>query len=104
MLIIYIVCTQGIIFIPVPTLWWTLIFSAVINYFLGNTFWYYAIRNMDLGKASAIILSYPVMTFVLSALFGLDKITIFKVLGLLLALLGAYIVTGIVKTQGECKK
>ena len=104
LLIIYIVCTQGIIFIPVPTLWWTLIFSAVINYFLGNTFWYYAIRNMDLGKASAIILSYPVMTFVLSALFGLDKITIFKVLGLLLALLGAYIVTGIVKTQGECKK
>lgn len=104
LLIIYIVCTQGIIFIPAPTLWWTLIFSAVINYFLGNTFWYYAIRNMDLGKASAIILSYPVMTFVLSALFGLDKITIFKVLGLLLALLGAYIVTGIVKTQGECKK
>lgn len=104
LLIIYIVCTQGIIFIPVPTLWWTLIFSAVINYFLGNTFWYYAIRNMDLGKASAIILSYPVMTFVLSALFGLDKITIFKVLGLLLALLGAYIVTGIVKMQGESKK
>ncbi len=104
LLIIYIVCTQGIIFIPVPTLWWTLIFSAVINYFLGNTFWYYAIRNMDLGKASAIILSYPVMTFVLSALFGLDKITIFKVLGLMLALLGAYIVTGIVKTQGERKK
>ncbi|MBQ7908450.1 MAG: EamA family transporter [Elusimicrobiaceae bacterium] len=104
LLIIYIVCTQGIIFTPVSTLWWTLLFSAVINYFLGNTFWYYAIRNMDLGKASAIILSYPVMTFVLSALLGLDKITIFKVLGLLLALFGAYIVTGIVKTQGDMKK
>ncbi len=104
LLIIYIVCTQGIIFTATPTLWWTLLFSAVINYFLGNTFWYYAIRNMDLGKASAIILSYPVMTFILSALFGLDKVTIFKVLGLVLALLGAYIVTGIVKTQGESEK
>ncbi|MBR3604283.1 MAG: EamA family transporter [Elusimicrobiaceae bacterium] len=103
-LIIYIACTQGIIFTPVPTLWWTLLFTAVINYFLGNTFWYYAIRNMDLGKATAIILSYPVMTFILSVLFGLDKISIFKVLGLILALLGAYIVTGIVKTQGETKK
>ena len=73
-------------------------------YFIGNIFWYYAIRNMALGKATAIILSYPVMTFILSALLGVDKVTTFKVLGLILALLGAYIVTGIVKTQGETKR
>ncbi|WP_458401811.1 DMT family transporter [Candidatus Avelusimicrobium sp.] len=104
LLIIYVVCTQGIIFTPAPTLWWALAFTAVINYFIGNIFWYYAIRNMALGKATAIILSYPVMTFILSALLGVDKVTTFKVLGLILALLGAYIVTGIVKTQGETKR
>ena len=59
---------------------------------------------MDLGKATAIILSYPVMTFIMSVLLGLDKITVFKVLGLILALSGAYIVTGIVSKQGEAKK
>lgn len=101
LLIIYVAFAQGLMFTPAPALWWTLAFSAVVNYFLGNTFWYYAIRHMDLSKASAIILSYPVMTFILSALLGLDKITVFKVLGLALAMGGAYIVTGIVKKQGE---
>ena len=104
LLIIYVACTQGLMFRPAPALWWTLAFSAVINYFLGNTFWYYAIRHMDLGKATAIILSYPVMTCIMSVLLGLDKITVFKVLGLILALSGAYIVTGIVSKQGEAKK
>ena len=104
LLIIYIACTQGIVFKPTPTLWWTLAFSAAVNYFAGNTFWYFAIRHMDLGKATAIILSYPVMTFIMSVLLGLDKITVFKVLGLVLAMSGAYIVTGIVSKQGEAKK
>ena len=104
LLIIYVAATQGLVFEATPTLWWTLAFSAIINYFAGNTFWYYAIRHMDLGKASAIILSYPVMTFILSVLLGLDKITVFKVLGLVLAMGGAYIVTGIVSKQGEAKK
>ena len=33
---------------------------------------------MDLGKATAIILSYPVMTFIMSVLLGLDKIPFSK--------------------------
>ena len=52
---------------------------------------------MDLGKATAIILSYPVMTFILSVLLGQDTVNTYKVLGLILALSGAYIVTGIIK-------
>ena len=57
---------------------------------------------MDLSKATAIILSYPVMTFVLAVLLGQDKITAFKILGMVLAIGGAYIVTGMVK-QGDNK-
>ncbi len=86
-------------FIPAPTLWAALAFSAVCNYFIGNTFWYTAIRNMDLGKATAIILSYPVMTFILSVLLGQDTVNIYKVLGMTLAIGGAYIVTGIIKGE-----
>ena len=74
--------------------------SAIINYFLGNSYWYQAIRNMDLSKATAIILSYPVMTYVLSVALGQDRITLAKVVGMILAVGGAYIVTGIVKTKG----
>ncbi len=78
-------------------LWIILFASAIINYFLGNSYWYQAIRNMDLSKATAIILSYPVMTYILSAAFGQDKVTLTKIGGMILAVGGAYIVTGIVK-------
>ena len=87
------------LFVPGPVLFSTLAFSAVCNYFIGNTFWYTAIRNMDLGKATAIILSYPVCTFLLSVLLKQDTINIYKVLGMALAIGGAYIVTGIIKGE-----
>ncbi len=80
-----------------PLLWIALGVSAIINYFLGNCYWYQAIRNMDLSKATAIILSYPVMTYVLSVLFRQDQITFYKVLGMILAVGGAYIVTLLAK-------
>lgn len=102
LLIIYIASTQGLTFRPAPTLWGCVFFSAVFCYYIGNSMWYYGIRNMALGKATAIILSYPVFTFVLSVLLGLDKITTLKILGLIFALGGAYIVT-LVPTKGETK-
>ncbi len=102
LLIIYMACSQGLTFTPIATLGWCVLFSAVFCYYIGNAFWYYGIRNMALGKATAIILSYPVFTFLISVGLGLDKITLFKVLGLLLALGGAYIVT-LVSLQGDKK-
>ena len=79
------------------TLWLVLVASALINYFLGNCYWYQAIRNMDLSKATAIILSYPVMTYIVSVLFGQDRVTFYKVLGMVLAVGGAYMVTLLAK-------
>ena len=86
-----------------PALWIILVISALINYFWGNSYWYQAIRNMDLSKATAIILSYPVGTYILSVAFGQDKVTLPKIVGMILAVGGAYIVTGIVKPKGESK-
>lgn len=66
---------------------------------LNNVFWYKAILNMDLSKATAIVLSYPVLTALLSHLFGIEKIQAYQVAGLCLALAGAYWVTLLVKKQ-----
>lgn len=102
-LVAYLAVFQGpLILINTPTLWITLVLCALLNYFLGNTYWYQAIRNMDLSKATAIILSYPVMTFILSVFLKQDTFTLYKVLGMGLAIGGAYIIIGI-KHQGETK-
>ena len=91
---------QGpLLFNGTTVLWGTLLGSACINYLLGNTLWYHAIRHMDLSKATAIILSYPVITFVLSVLLGEDTFSISKIIGMVLAVGGAYIVTMSAKKQ-----
>ena len=103
-LVAYLAVFQGpLMFEGNTTLWSMLILCAFVSYFVGNTYWYRAIRNMDLSKATAIILSYPVMTFILSVCLGQDTVALSKVLGMILAVGGAYMVTGIVKQQGEQK-
>ncbi len=54
---------------------------------------------MDLSKATAIVLSYPVLTALFSHLFGIEKIQAYQLVGLGLALAGAYWVTLLVRKQ-----
>jgi len=68
---------------------------------LNNILWYKAILNMDLSKATAIVLSYPVLTALFSHLFGIEKIQAYQLIGLGLALAGAYWVTLLVRKQEE---
>lgn len=92
---------QGpLLFNGTATLWGTLIGSAVVNYVIGNILWYHAIRNMDLSKATAIILCYPVFTFIISVLCGQDTLSLYKILGMTLAVGGAYMVTNSARKQG----
>lgn len=73
---------------------WGLVLTA-----LNNILWYKAILNMDLSKATAIVLSYPVLTALLSAALGIEKIQAYQMTGLGLALAGAYWVTLLVRRQ-----
>jgi drug/metabolite transporter (DMT)-like permease len=75
---------------------WGLVLTA-----LNNILWYKAILNMDLSKATAIVLSYPVLTALLSAAFGIEKIQAYQMIGLGLALSGAYWVTLLVRKQDK---
>ncbi len=71
------------------------IFLTAIN----NLLWYKALLNMDLSKATVIVLSYPVITALLSHAFGIEKIQAYQLTGLVLALAGAYWVTLLVKNE-----
>ena len=70
--------------------------GAIFNTF-GNMFWYRAIRNMDLAKATAVILSYPVFTYMISVALGMEKIAAWQIAGLCFALSGAYLLTRVIR-------
>jgi drug/metabolite transporter (DMT)-like permease len=76
------------------------LYTGVINYAVSNVFWYKAIRNIDLSKATAVILCYPGITYIISAAAGFDVFNFRKIAGLILAFAGAYLVTHIIK-RGE---
>ena len=86
---------------PTMTLCWqsivAILFMGIAFYVYGNYLWYIAIRHMDLSKATTLMLTYPVFTYMLSASFGYDKITILKTLGIIFALGGAYMVNNVIK-------
>ncbi|OGR50148.1 MAG: hypothetical protein A2X34_04805 [Elusimicrobia bacterium GWC2_51_8] len=73
---------------------WGLILTA-----FNNILWYKAILNMDLSKATAIVLCYPVLTALLSAGLGIEKLQAYQLIGLCLSLSGAYWVTLLVREQ-----
>ncbi len=51
--------------------------------------WYRAIRGADLAKSTAIILSYPALTLLLSRVLGFEMVDAAKLMGLALSFWGA---------------
>ena len=88
-------------FKPTPTAWVVLGYTGLLKYGLAMVVWYKAIRALDLGKVTAIYLSYPVLSLLLSAALGLDTVTPHQVLGLLITCAGAYWVSLTVQKEGH---
>lgn len=96
-----ILCTDGVIIKPNLQMFSVLSYTGLLKYGLAMVLWYKAIRAMDLSRVTAIYLSYPVLSLLGSAALGLEKITPYQILGLVLTLLGAYWVIRLVKKQGH---
>ena len=80
-----------------------LLYTGIFKYGWAMILWYQAIRALDLGKVTAIYLSYPVLSFILSLLLGFEKPLPYQFVGLGLTLAGAYWMSIIVKKQQEAK-
>ncbi len=93
--------TQPFTFRPTATSWIVLGYTGFLKYGLAMVVWYKAIRALDLSKVTAIYLSYPVLSLLLSALLGLDKITPHQLLGLAITCAGAYWVSLTVQKEGH---
>ncbi len=78
-----------------------LAYTGFFKYGLAMVVWYKAIRSLDLSKATAIYLSYPVLSLILSAALGLEKISLYQAGGLLVSLTGAYWISLTVQKEGH---
>ncbi len=79
-----------------PTALLILLVQGVAMSCLNFVLWYRAILNMDLAKATAIMLSYPALTVLFSGLLGREAIHGFQVVGLGITFAGAYWVSRLV--------
>ncbi len=88
-------------FTPTATAFTVLVYTGFLKYGLAMVVWYKAIRTLDLSKVTAIYLSYPVLSLLLSALLGLDKITPYQIIGLVITCTGAYIIHQTAQKEGH---
>lgn len=78
---------------------WILFYTGIFKYGIAMILWYQAIRQLDLSKVTAVYLSYPILTFVLSFLLGIETPHFYQLLGLLLCLAGTYTLHHILHKQ-----
>lgn len=90
-------------FICKPTLmtWGILGYTGFLKYGLAMVVWYKAIRSLDLSKVTAIYLSYPVLSLLISALLGLETPSLYQFVGLLVTCTGAYWVSLTAQKEGH---
>lgn len=101
--ILGIMCLWGEPFVLKPNaqMFAVLGYTGLLKYGLAMVVWYKAIRALDLSKVTAIYLSYPVLSLVISAALGLEHISAHQFAGLALTLTGAYWVSLTVKKEGH---
>ncbi|MGB2578869.1 drug/metabolite transporter (DMT)-like permease [Elusimicrobium simillimum] len=103
-LLIFFALKGGLQFTAAPKTFLVLFFIGTIYYGVTQPLWYRAIRGMDLAKATAIILSYPILTLIVSAALGVEKIHLYQTVGLALAFGGALWITMIVRREKDNEK
>lgn len=76
-------------------------YTGLLKYGLAMVVWYKAIRALDLSKVTAIYLSYPVLSLLLSTALGMETPTLHQLIGLFITCAGAYWVSLTVKKEGH---
>lgn len=87
--------------VPNVRMFSVLAYTGLLKYGLAMVVWYKAIRALDLSKVTAIYLSYPILSLLISAGLGLETPTVYQCFGLAVTFAGAYWVSMTVKKEGH---
>ncbi|MBI5201413.1 MAG: DMT family transporter [Elusimicrobia bacterium] len=74
---------------PSPRLGLLVLFHGLVLNSTTTVLWYVAIRNLELSKATAVMLSYPALTLVYCWFLGMEPVGLYQVAGLALSMSGA---------------
>jgi len=92
----------------IPGNYGAMIIGVSISYAIGNSFWYYSVRNINLSRATSIIITYPLVSMILSLFTLGEKISPIKLLGIVItfsSILGLSLLRGkselITQRRGE---
>ena len=103
MALLILVYSDSIFIKPSAIFYGVLFYMGIVRYGLSYLLWFWAIKKLDLAKVSAIALSYPALTLILSCIFGYDKLTLYNICGLILSMLGALWLTKIMRNIKNAK-
>lgn len=104
MLVLLIIYSNTISIKPGITLYGVLFYMGIIRYGLSYLLWFWTIHKLSLPKVTAIALSYPALTLILSCLFGYDKLTLYNIMGLILSMLGATMLSRMMTKEAKNAK
>lgn len=76
-------------------------YTGILKYGLAMVVWYQAIRALDLSKVTAIYLSYPILSLLISTALKLETPTFTQLFGLVITCAGAYWVSRTVQKEGH---
>jgi len=94
-------CKEPFTFTPNSQFIIVLGYTGLLKYGLAMVVWYKAIRALDLSKVTAIYLSYPVLSLLLSAILGMEHPSLHQLVGLVITCAGAYYVSWTVQKEGH---
>ena len=100
-LAILLICREPFTLKPTLQMFSVLGYTGILKYGLAMVVWYKAIRALDLSKVTAIYLSYPVLSLLISGTLGLETPSVQQLIGLVITCAGAYWISLSVCKEGH---
>ncbi len=72
--------------------WVFIAFEGICAALLGQLFYYYALKSGDASMVVPLIASFPLFTFIIASIFLGDKVTLTKIAGLAMIILGVVVI------------
>ncbi|MEK9159179.1 MAG: DMT family transporter [Patescibacteria group bacterium] len=78
--------------IPPREIWFSLLFMGIGVCCVAKIFWYLGLQRMEVGKATAIIMTYPAPALLFAVLFFEEIPTVYQLFGFFVICIGIYFI------------